>query len=104
MKVNLQGIMTAATVMLMCIGATAWGSGVSGHTHAGNGELVKIEFQSGGKAITSYGPMSSNCTYTQTGKKIALTCEGDETDLNVGDDGSLNGPDGGMLAHLTKVK
>lgn len=104
MKANVRSVLEGAAVTLMCFGAAACGSSVSGHTYAGNGELVKIEFQSGGKAITSFGAMSSNCTYTQSGKKIALTCEGDETDLNMADDGSLAGPDGGMLAHLAKVK
>ena len=66
--------------------------------------MVKIEFQSGGKAFASMGPMTSSCTYTQSGKTISLICEGDTTELTVAGDGSLNGPPDGMLSHLTKVK
>jgi hypothetical protein len=104
MKVNLQSVVAGAAWTLLCLSATACGNGVSGHTYAGNGQLVKIEFQSGGKALTSFGPMTSNCTYTQSDKKISLTCEGDTTQLTMNDDGSLAGPPDGMLAHLTKIK
>jgi hypothetical protein len=77
---------------------------VKGHTYAGNGQLVSIQFQSGGKAYASMGPMTSNCTYTQSGKNITLICEGDTEQLTLASDGSLNGPPDGMLAHLTRVK
>jgi len=104
MKASLQSVLAGAAMAVLCVGMTACGNSVSGHTYAGNGELVKIEFQSGGKALTSFGPMTSSCTYTQSGKKISLTCEGDTTELTMADDGSLAGPQDGMLAHLTKVK
>lgn len=104
MKASLQGVLASAGVALLCLGAAACGSGVSGHTYAGNGDLVKIEFQSGGKAFASMGPMTSTCTYTQSGKTISLICEGDTEQLTMASDGSLSGPPDGMLAHLTKVK
>ncbi len=104
MKASLKGVLASAGVALLCLGATACGSSVSGHTYAGNGELVKIEFQSGGKAFAIMGPMTSSCTYTQSGKTISLICEGDTTELTVASDGSLNGPPDGMLSHLSKVK
>lgn len=91
-------------VALMCLGAVGCGSKVAGHTYAGNGNVVTVEFQSGGKAYASMGPMTSACTYTQSGKTVNLLCEGDTTVLTLADDGSLNGPPEGMLAHLTKVK
>jgi hypothetical protein len=65
--------------------------------------MVKIDFQSGGKATTTMGPMSSACTYTQNDSKVELTCEGDTTELTLASDGSLNGPPDGMLGKLTKV-
>lgn len=103
MKASLRSVLAVMVLALLCLSATGCNS-VSGHTYAGNGQMVKIEFQSGGKALTSFGPMTSNCTYTQSGKNISLTCEGDTTQLTVADDGSLAGPPDGMLAHLTKVK
>lgn len=104
MKASLQVILAGAGLTFLCLSAAGCGKSVSGHTYAGNGEMVKIEFQSGGKAFASLGPMTSNCTFTQSGKKISLICEGDTEELTMADDGSLNGPPDGMLAHLTKVK
>ncbi|MGB7265366.1 MAG: hypothetical protein WBC92_07620 [Terracidiphilus sp.] len=104
MKAIPQVQLAAAATAVLCLGMAACGSGVSGHTYAGNGEMVKIEFQSGGKAFTSFGAMTTPCTYTQSQKKIDLTCEGDVTELTVADDGSLMGPPDGMLARMTKVK
>ena len=104
MKASFQWVLAGAGLALLCMGAAGCGKSVSGHTYAGSGELVKIEFRSGGKAFASMGPMTSNCTYTQSGKKISLICEGDTEELTMADDGSLSGPPDGMLAHLTKVK
>jgi hypothetical protein len=94
----------AAAAALLCLGAVGCGNNVSGHTYGTAGGGVTIEFQSGGKAVTSIGPMSSQCTYTQSGKQVSLACEGDTTVFTIGDDGSLDGPPDGMLGHLTKVK
>jgi hypothetical protein len=96
--------LTAAATVFLGLGALGCGGGVQGHTYAGNGEMVKIEFQSGGKAFASMGPMTSSCTYTESGNKVELICEGDTTDLTKASDGTLNGPPDGMLARLTKVK
>ncbi len=104
MRASFGRLWTAAAVVLVCVCATGCGNSVKGHTYAGNGQLVSIQFQSGGKAYASMGPMTSNCTYTQSGKNITLICEGDTEQLTLASDGSLNGPPDGMLAHLTRVK
>jgi hypothetical protein len=83
---------------------TACGGKVEGNTYAGNGGVVQIEFKSGGKAYVSTGPVSTPCTYTESGKTVTLICEGDKTVFTVDDDGELNGPRGGMLGRLTKKK
>jgi len=95
---------TAAAVAWVCVCATGCGNSVKGHTYTGNGQLVSIQFQSGGKAYVSMGPMTSTCTYTQSGNNITLVCEGDTEQLALAGDGSLNGPPDGMLAHLTRAK
>ena len=79
-------------------------SSVEGNTYEANGGAVKIEFQSSGKAITSIGVMSSPCTYTQTGKAIALSCENEKIEFTLNEDGSLSGPPEGFAARLTKKK
>lgn len=104
MKASLKKMTAAAAAALLCVGAAGCGTNVKGHTYAGNGNIVTVEFQGGGKAYASMGPMTSSCTYTQSGKQVSLVCDGDTTALTIGDDGSLNGPPDGMLAHMTKVK
>ena len=78
------------------------GKSVSGSTYEGGGGAVKVEFQSGGKAVTTIGPLSTNCTYTEDSKSVTLTCEGQPAVLTINDDGSLSGPPDGMLGRLTK--
>ena len=104
MRASFGRLWTAAAVAWMSVCATGCGNSVKGHTYAGNGQLVSIQFQSDGKAYASMGPMTSNCTYTQKGKDVTLICEGDTEQLALASDGSLNGPPDGMLAHLTRVK
>jgi hypothetical protein len=83
---------------------TGCGGKVEGNTYAGNGGVVQIEFKSGGKAFVSTGPVTTSCTYAESGKTVTLVCEGDKTVFTVDDDGALNGPPGGMLGRLTKKK
>jgi hypothetical protein len=104
MKVSKQSGWLAAAVAMVCLGLAGCGNNVKGHTYAGPDGSVKIEFQSGGTATVSLGPIASTCTYTQNGKQVNLVCEGDTEVLTMASDGSLSGPPEGMLAHLTKVK
>jgi hypothetical protein len=93
-----------ATLALLGVATPACGGSVEGSTYAGNGGIVKIEFQSGGKAYVATGPVSTACTYSESGKNVTLLCEGDTTVFTVGDDGALNGPPEGLLGRLTKEK
>lgn len=77
---------------------------MEGSTYIDNGGVVHIEFKSGGKAFVSTGPVANACTYSESGKTITLTCEGDKTVFTIDEDGALNGPPGGFLARLTKKK
>jgi hypothetical protein len=81
------------------------GGGVKGKTYVDNGNVVQIEFKSGGKAYMSMGPVTNNCTYTESGKNVTLNCgEGETLAFTMDDDGALNGPPGGMVSRLTKKK
>lgn len=95
-----------APVMLVILGSLMIGCGgkLEGTAYAGNGGVVQVEFKSGGKAYVSTGPVSTPCTYTESGKTVTLVCEGDKTIFTMDDDGALNGPQGGMLGRLTKKK
>jgi hypothetical protein len=100
-KMKHLGAMLAAALVLAACGKSG---SVEGNIYEGNGGVVKIEFQSGGKAFASMGPVTQPCSYAQDGKTVTLTCQSDKTVLKVSDDGSLEGPPDGMLAHLTKKK
>ena len=95
---------TRAFFLASIILLTGCGSSVSGNTYTGNGGVVSVEFKSGGKAFVSTGPISTPCTYTESGKTVTLICEGDKTQFPVDDDGALLGPQGGFLGRLTKKK
>jgi hypothetical protein len=93
-----------AVSLIGALGAIAGcGSSVEGSTYEGNGGVVKIEFKSGGKAYVSTGPVTTPCSYSESGKKVSMICEGDTTVFTAEDD-ALNGPPEGMLARLTKKK
>ena len=85
--------------------AVACSGGVKGNTYADNGNVVQIEFKSGGKAYMSMGPMTNTCNYMESGKNVTLNCgPGENLVFTVDDDGALNGPPGGMVTRLTKKK
>src|SRR4051812_49439957 len=75
-----------------------WAQTVQGGTYEDNGGVLRVEFQSGGKAFMAMGPMSTPCTWKQSGKTVNLACQGDNTDFTVNDDGSLSGPPEGFAA------
>src|SRR2546423_15507263 len=91
-------------VLAMLLTALGCSGKVEGNTYEDNGGVVKVEFKSGGKAYVSTGPVATTCSYTESGKTVTLTCEGDKTVFTVDDDGALNGPPGGFLSRLTKKK
>lgn len=80
------------------------GSKAEGHTYSGNGGVVRIEFKSDGKAFIATGPISTPCTYSESGKTLTLNCEGETTEFKIDDDGALIGPPDGLLARLTQDK
>ena len=94
-----------AFMAILSVCATACsGARAEGHTYTGNGGIVKIEFKSDGKAFVSTGPVTTTCSYAESGKTLTLECEGDKAEFTIDDDGALIGPPDGMLARLTKEK
>jgi hypothetical protein len=91
-----------AMLGMLFFSTTACGGGVEGSTYAGNGGMVKIEFQSNGTAYVATGPISTACTYSESGDNVTLVCEGGTTVLAVGDDGALSGPPDGLMGRLIK--
>ena len=93
-------VMFVAAFALVACGSDS----VEGNTYETNGGMITIAFKSGGKATFSVGPAAQDCTYSQNGKSVALTCQGDKTEFTLADDGSLQGPPQGMVGRLTKKK
>jgi hypothetical protein len=76
---------------------------VQGHIYQDNGAVVVVEFKSNGKAFVSTGPVSTPCTYSQSGSNVTLICEKDKTNFTVDpDDGALIGPPDGFLGRLKR--
>lgn len=101
----MKAIFRRAAFISLALGASfllaACGKSVSGNTYVGAAG-VSVAFESGGKATVSLAGIKSDCTYTEDGKTVTLTCEGLPATLTINDDGSLSGPADGMLTRLTK--
>jgi hypothetical protein len=93
----------AVSLIGLLVALTGCGSKIEGSTYEGNGGVIRIEFKSGGKAYLSAGPAATTCSYSESGKKVTLICEGDTTVFTLEDD-ALNGPPDGLLTRLTKKK
>jgi hypothetical protein len=78
------------------------GKSVSGSTYEGTGGAFTVEFQSGGKAVTTIAGQKADCTYTEDSKSVTLTCAGQPLVFTINDDGSLSGPLDSMMGKLTK--
>src|ERR1700730_2135457 len=103
-KFSTSKLLDLGVILIWSVLLTGCSGKVEGNTYTGNGGVVQIEFKSGGKAYVSTGPVSTPCTFTESGKTVTLICEGDRTVFTVDDDGALIGPQGGFLGRLTKKK
>lgn len=92
----------ALLAALVACGVACGGTTAEGNTYVDNLGVVKFEFKSDGKAFVSTGPVTTPCSYSESGKTLTLNCEGDVTEFTIDDDGALNGPPGGLVARLTK--
>lgn len=104
LKRNCRVVFVMAMIFIFSFYLAGCGAKVEGNTYAGNGGVVQIEFKSGGKAYVATGPVSTPCTYTESGKTVTLICGNDKTVFTVDDDGALIGPPDGFLGRLTKKK
>jgi hypothetical protein len=102
MKAIFRSVSACALVALACLAIAGCGSKVKGNTY--DGGIVSIAFASDGKATYSAGPISTECTYTESGSKVTLTCSGQPAVFTVDSDGNLNAPPDSMLGKFTKRK
>ena len=99
MKMNSRNVFLAAVVAIVSLAIGC--SDVSGNTYASEGGAVVLEFQSGGKANLTLGPLKQACTYAQDGKSVVLTCDNDKTNFTVDGD-ILTPPPGNMIGPMKK--
>jgi hypothetical protein len=99
---NVRTLGAGALAALLCIPLSGCGSRVKGNTYEAG--LIVVSFQSGGKATFGTAGDSAPCTYSESGDKITLTCNGDTTIFTVDSDGSLDGPPGSLIPKLVKRK
>jgi hypothetical protein len=99
MKLKASGVV--AGLLLACLGC---GNSLDGNTYADANGMMKIDFQSGGKAIVTIGMSPQNCQWSQGSSNIAVKCGDDTMQLTLNSDGSLAGPPNGAMGPLTKVK
>ncbi|HEY2469046.1 MAG TPA: hypothetical protein VGI45_14580 [Terracidiphilus sp.] len=99
---NVRTFSAGAAALLLCISLTACGSKVKGNTFEAG--LISVSFQSGGKATFGTVGDSAPCTYTESGDKVTLTCNGESNVFTVDKDGNLDGPAGSLIPKLIKRK
>lgn len=82
----------------------ACGSKVSDRRYHNNGGVVQIEFKRDGRAVVLNGKDVHACDYTESGSSVKLTCQNEDTEFRMQDDGALVGPADGPMARLTPVE
>ena len=88
---RMRGAQRLAVRLGLCGLVAACGSKLNG-TYTNASGIVMLELKSGGKATMGVGGETKDCTYSEDGKQIHLTCAGDRIALRVNDDGSLWAP------------
>jgi hypothetical protein len=99
---NVRTLSAGAATALLCISLVGCGSKVKGNTYEAG--LITVSFQSGGKATFGTAGDSAPCTYTESGDKITLNCNGDSNVFTLDKDGNLDAGPGSMVPKLVKRK
>lgn len=102
MRLKKSGLAAACAVLLGC--CLGCGNSVQGNTYADANGMMKVQFQSGGKALVTIGFSTQNCEWTQSSSNVNLKCADDTMQFTQNNDGSLSGPPQGMMGRLVKVK
>lgn len=89
----------AASIVLVL---TACGSNVQG-TYSDSTGSIRLQLQSGGKALFQAMGGEQECTYSATGNKLHLRCGSDKTDFEIHEDGLLTN-DSPLFPALRKTK
>lgn len=92
----------ALTVVLLAAAACG-GDKFAGTYQNDNGSIV-LDLKSGGTGALTIAGETKPCTYTSDQQTLKVTCDGNEVDFTVHDDGSLTGPPDSFVGDLKKTK
>jgi hypothetical protein len=81
----------ALATLLICLGISGCGDGLSGNKYADDGGDAAVEFKSGHKAYLTIVGQTQEMTYSVDGDKITLAAGQGNIVLTRGSDGSLTG-------------
>jgi hypothetical protein len=99
MKTIVRSTLLIAAIAGASFLAACGGGGVSGTFAVASG-AYQIEFQSGGKAVEKFGPMTDTCTFVADAKTVTLTCDSGKTVFTINDKGQLLPPGDSMLSAM----
>lgn len=99
---NARTLSMGVAAALLCLALAGCGSKVKGNTYEAG--FISLSFQSGGKATFSTPGNPEQCTYTESGSKISVICNGETNVFTVDSDGNLDGPPGSFIPKLIKHK
>ncbi|HYK53159.1 MAG TPA: hypothetical protein VEV38_06485 [Candidatus Eremiobacteraceae bacterium] len=89
-------------VTLLCVAACG-GDKLAGTYQNENGSIV-MDLKSGGTGDLTIAGETKPCTYTSDQQTLKVTCDDNEVDFTVHDDGSLTGPPDSFVGDLKKTK
>ena len=89
-------------VTLLCAAACG-GDKLAGTYQNENGSIV-MDLKSGGTGDLTIAGETKPCTYTSDQQTLKVTCDDNEVDFTVHDDGSLTGPPDSFVGDLKKTK
>lgn len=92
----------ALTFMLLAVAACG-GDKLAGTYQNENGSIV-MDLKSGGTGDLTIAGETKPCTYTSDQQTLKVTCDDNEVDFTIHDDGSLTGPPDSFVGDLKKTK
>jgi hypothetical protein len=103
MKTIVCKTLLVTTILLAGFAFAGCETDIAGSTYVDSDGVISIEFLPGGKANFKMGGIvGGECTYTEKGKNVTVTCNGASQVFTMNSDGSLGGPGTGLIGKLTK--
>ena len=94
----------AFTLAVALLGAAACGGDKLAGTYQNENGSIVLDLKSGGTGALTIAGETKPCTYTSDQQTVKVTCDDNEVDFTVHDDGSLTGPPDSFVGDLKKTK